>query len=96
MVVICTIEVGRSKHAALGSDAHLPADLHRLLAGRAIGFLSAGRAIGNEPLGAKTRSKKRLAALPAARPSFPRTHFVSKVYRPHLSKIGSPRPARAP
>ena len=46
MVVICTTEVGRSEHAALGPLAHLPADLQALAAGRASVF--------EQPLGART------------------------------------------
>ena len=40
MVVICTIEVGRSEHAALGPVCPLPADLHRLSSRESMAVLS--------------------------------------------------------
>ena len=98
MVVIGTTEIGRSKHAALGPLAHPPAGLHMLISPssrESIGFLSAGRAIGNEPLGSPTRSEERLAAPPTTRPSDPRDKNYLKfigiaLWLPRISSARAP------
>ena len=98
MVVIGTIEVGRSEHAAPGPLAHLPADLQALAAGRASVF--------EQPLGARTFMNAPRGAPHAVRgaprraPGDASGRSENPIYFKQLlstsGHFGCPRTARAP